>query len=191
MATRKILSAENPVLRQKSKRVGKMDRSLSRLIEDMFDTMYEANGVGLAAIQVGVPLRLVVIQLPEGMEDEPWAGKRIVLRNPEIIKTTGECVMEEGCLSLPGYVADVPRSERVTVRARDEHGKEFRMRASGLFAQALQHEIDHLDGILFIDYLKSLDELRPVRRRTEGSEEEPEEENSTAVMMEESANAGE
>ncbi|MCL5025189.1 MAG: peptide deformylase [Chloroflexi bacterium] len=172
MAARKILTAENPVLRQKSKRVGKMDRSLSRLIEDMFETMYEANGLGLAAIQIGVPLRLVVIQLPEGLEDEPMSGKRLVLRNPEIIKTSGECLVEEGCLSLPGYVADVSRSEQVTVRARDEHGKEVRVRASGLLAQALQHEIDHLEGILFIDYLKSLDELRPVRRKAEGPEEE-------------------
>ncbi len=164
MAVRPILTVENPKLRLKSKRVGRMDRSLSRLIEDMFDTMHAANGVGLAAIQIGVPLRLVVIQLPEGIEDEPWAGKRIVLRNPEIIKSSGECRVEEGCLSLPGYAADVKRAEQVTVKARDESGKEIRIRAAGLLAQALQHEIDHLDGILYIDYLESMDELRPVQR---------------------------
>ncbi len=170
MAVRRILTAEEPALRQKSKRVGKMDRSLSRLIDDMFETMHAANGLGLAAIQVGVPLRLVVIQLPEGMEDEPYSGKRLVLRNPEIIKTAGECLLEEGCLSLPGLVADVKRAEQVTVRARDENGKEIRIRASGLLAQALQHEIDHLDGILYIDYLSSLDELRQARRAAEEEE---------------------
>jgi peptide deformylase len=142
--------------------VGKLDHSIKRLIADLFDSMHEANGLGLAAIQIGVPLRVAVIQLPNEIDDE-YAGKLLVLRNPEIIKTSGECVVEEGCLSIPGYVGDVKRAEQCTVRARDENGKEIRIRASGLLAQALQHEIDHMDGILYIDYLPGPDALRPAR----------------------------
>jgi peptide deformylase len=167
MAVRPILTVDDPKLRLKSKKVGRMDQSLRRLIDDMADSMHAANGLGLAAIQIGVPLRVVVIELPEEVEDA-YAGKRIVLRNPEIIKTAGECIVEEGCLSIPGYVGDVKRAEQVTVRARDAAGKEIRIRAAGLLAQALQHEVDHLDGLLYIDYLSGPEALRPVRRDIEG-----------------------
>jgi peptide deformylase len=166
MAVLPILTADNPILRRKSKRVGRLDKSLRRLIDDMIETMHAAPGIGLAAVQVGVPLRIIVIELPKGIED-PMAGQLIVLCNPEIVKRSGEWQPEEGCLSVPGYVANVKRSLNVTVKGRDLHGKEVRFKATSLLAQTFQHEIDHTNGILFFDYLTSLDELRPIQRQAE------------------------
>jgi len=154
MAIIPIRTLPDTVLRQKARRVKNIDGSIHRLVDDMLQTMHEAPGVGLAAPQVGVSLRLVVIQLPE--EEE------IVLINPQIARRTGEVVGVEGCLSIPGYVADVRRAAKVTVKALDLDGKEVRLRGEDLLARALQHEIDHLNGVLFIDHLDSLDELRPV-----------------------------
>jgi peptide deformylase len=146
-------------LRRTCKRVGQLDRAAQQLIDDLVDTMREARGVGLAAPQVGVPLRLTVIQLPEDYDD-PRAGQVLVLINPEIVKAAGEWEPDEGCLSIPGYVANVRRFWTVTVKARDRGNREIRVKGDGLLGQALQHEIDHLNGVLFIDHLAGLDQLR-------------------------------
>jgi peptide deformylase len=154
MAVIPIRFLPDPILRQKAKRVSRMDGSIHRLIDDMIETMHQASGVGLAANQIGVPLRVAVIGMPE--EEE------LVLINPEIIKTTGERLINEACLSIPGYLAQVQRAETVSIKARDREGKKIRVRGEELLAQALQHEIDHLNGVLYIDHLSSMDELRPV-----------------------------
>lgn len=174
MAILQVLKAEHPVLRQKAKRVTRIDASIQRLIDDMVETMHAVNGVGLAAPQVGVPLRLAVIQVPETYE-EPHAGELLVLINPEIIKQFDEGEVDEGCLSLPGYVGNIPRAERVTFKALNREGKEYRLKAEGLLAQAVQHEIDHLNGVLFYDHLASAELLRPLRApRLEGDGAPPE-----------------
>jgi peptide deformylase len=145
-----------PVLRQKAKKVPgrpQDDVSLQRLIDDMIESMYAAKGVGLAAPQIGISLRLVVIGLPE---EPPFA-----LINPEIVKASGERVLDEGCLSVPGYHADVVRHRVVVAKAVTREGKEVRIKArDNLLAQALEHEIDHLNGILYVDHLESLEQLR-------------------------------
>jgi peptide deformylase len=142
------------VLRQKAKRVPRVDGSIQRLVEDMIDTMRDAGGVGLAAPQVGVPLRVVVIAIPE--EEEV-----IALINPEIVKRSGERRLTEGCLSVPGYWAEVTRSLSVTAKGRDLEGRQVRIKAKDdILAQALEHELDHINGVLYIDHLESLDELR-------------------------------
>lgn len=153
MAVIPIKTLPDPVLRQKAKKVPGMDPSLRKLIASMIDTMYEANGVGLAAPQIGVSLRLVVIRMPE--ED----AEEIVLINPEVIKTSGEREVDERCLSVPGYSGKVKRACAVTVKAKDENWKEIRIKADELLAQALEHEIDHLNGILYVDRLESPDKL--------------------------------
>ena len=145
---------DNPLLRRKSKRVRQIDGSVQRLIDDMIETMRSAPGVGLAAPQVGVLLRVIIVQEPE--------QEVIALINPEIIKRSGEQLAEEGCLSLPGYRAMIKRAVNVTVKGRDREGRERRLKADELLAQALQHEIDHLNGVLYIDYLESLDQLYKV-----------------------------
>jgi peptide deformylase len=164
MAVLPILKAEHPVLRGKAKRVGRIDGSLQKLIDDMAETMRAVGGVGLAAPQVGVPLRLAVIEVPADYED-PYAGELIVLVNPEIVKSADEYSTEEGCLSLPGYAGDVQRAKKVTFKAKDRNGKEYRLKTEGLLAQAVQHEIDHLDGVLFYDHLPSMEALRRLSDR--------------------------
>jgi len=142
----------DPVLRQKARRVTKIDDSLQKLIDDMIETMRDASGVGLAANQVGVLQRVVVIEIPE--EEQVRA-----LINPEIIRREGERVVEEGCLSIPGYRGELTRSLKVRVRALDRNGKSVRFKAEGLLAQALEHETDHINGILYVDHLESHDKL--------------------------------
>lgn len=156
MVVRQILTVEEPILRQRAKKVTQFDATLHRLLADMVETMREAPGIGLAANQVGVPLQVAVIEL----EDEVTE-----LINPQIIRASGEVVDWEGCLSVPGFVAEITRHAKVTVKARDRHGKEFRVKGEELFARALQHEIDHLNGVLYIDYLESLEELVRVSER--------------------------
>jgi len=156
---RPIVVVGNQVLRQKAKRVSQVDRPIQKLIDDMVETMRKAPGVGLAAPQVGVPLRLAVIEVDE---------KVTVIINPEIIKRSGEVEVDEGCLSVPGFWGRVNRAERVSVKALDRTGKEFRIRdAEGLFAQALQHEIGHLDGQLYVDLLvpDTFQRSEPLRKR--------------------------
>ncbi len=153
MAVITIRTLPDTVLRQKAKKISRLDPSLRKLIDDMLETMHEAKGVGLAAPQIGVSLRLVVIRLPEDDAED------IVLINPEVIKTSGERELEERCLSIPGYAGKVKRAVSVTVKARDENWKEFRIKGNELLAQALEHEIDHLSGILYVDRLESPDKL--------------------------------
>ena len=155
MAVIPIRRLPDPVLRQKAKHVKIIDKSICKLVEDMIETMQDAPGVGLAAPQIGVPLRICVIGIPE---KDP-----ICLINPKVVRKSGERVVEEGCLSLPGWVADVKRSEKVTVVAQDKTGKEVRIKGDKLLAQALEHEIYHLNGIVYIDYLESPDMLRKVK----------------------------
>ena len=168
-----IRIAGDPVLREKAKKVKKIDASVQRLIDDMIDTMRNAPGVGLAAPQIGVSLRVVVIETPD--------DGLIPLINPEVVKHAGERRLMEGCLSVPGYQAEITRSKQVTVKALDREGKEIRIKAvDTLLAQALEHEIDHINGILYIDYLDSADQLIPVRPSIDDSDAPAEAEVSLA-----------
>lgn len=166
MAVRKIVLLGDPILRQKAKRVTRFDESIQQLIDDMIETMRDAPGAGLAAPQVGVPLRIAVIEVEDVVT---------VVCNPEIVEMEGEYEPEEGCLSVPGYVANVKRAFKVVVKAKNRRGKEIKIKAEDLLAHVLQHEIDHLDGILFIDRLPSLDLLRKVPPKREEVEEAEEE----------------
>lgn len=152
MAVLQIRTLPDPVLRQKAKRVTRIDKSIQKLIDDMIDTLRaEPNRAGLAAPQVGVPLRIAVIEVPE--------QELITLINPEIVKKEGERIVEEGCLSIPGYFGEMKRAVTVKVKAQNRHGKQFRLKAQGLLAQALEQEIEHLDGVLYIDHLESPEKL--------------------------------
>jgi peptide deformylase len=151
----------DPVLRQQAKKIGKIPVNLKKYTDAMIDTMIDQRGVGLAANQVGSLRKVAVIQLPEWEE-------ALVLINPEIIRREGEREVEEGCLSIPGYRGMVKRSERVRVRALDLNGKVIRIRADGLLAQALEHETDHLNGVLYIDRLVSKDRFWKVTATPEG-----------------------
>jgi peptide deformylase len=151
MAVLKIRTNPDPVLRKKARKVTSIDDSVHRLIDNMIETLEDSSGVGLAANQVGVPLRIVVIQIPG--EDV------LVLINPEIVETNGERTVIEGCLSVPGYQAEITRAEIVKVRAKGRHGRIIRRKASDLLAQAIQHEVDHLNGVLYIDYLSDIGQL--------------------------------
>ena len=155
MAVRNIRIHPDPVLRQKAKRVTEIDPSIQKLIDDMVETMKAAPGVGLAATQVGVSLRVIVAEVP---------GDKgaLALVNPQVVKRGGERVCEEGCLSIPGYKGEVKRSEWVKVKGLDRSGKEMRVKGEELLAQVLEHEIDHLNGILYIDRMESNDKLMPV-----------------------------
>ena len=155
MAIREIRAFPDPVLRNKTARVEKVDESLDGLIQDMVETMHAAPGVGLAANQVGVPLQLAVIDL-SAREDVGDRHPLLVLINPEIISSEGTAVEEEGCLSIPDFSEKVKRAAKVKVRAQDRTGKTFELEAEGLLAKALQHEIDHLNGLLFVDRLSPL-----------------------------------
>ncbi|XWX03251.1 peptide deformylase [Aggregatilineales bacterium SYSU G02658] len=153
MAVRPIVTSENPVLRKKAIKVVSFDASFQTLVDDMIDTVKDAPGVGLAAPQVGVSQRVIVVNLPdEPKEYGENAGKVFVVANPKIIKTSKQTVLgTEGCLSIPGYLGEVERFVTVVVTGQDRYGKDFRMRADDWFARIFQHEIDHLDGILYID----------------------------------------
>jgi peptide deformylase len=153
MAVIPIRTLPDPVLRQKAKKISGVDPSVRRLIGSMLETMHAASGVGLAAPQVGIPLRLVTICQPD--ED----AEEIVLINPEIVKKTGERELDERCLSIPGYSGRVKRACNVTVKGRDPNWKEVRIKGTELLAQALEHEIDHLNGVLYVDLLESPDKL--------------------------------
>ncbi len=154
MAVLPMVTYPDPVLRRKAMRVTSIDGSIGRLIDDMVETMHETGGVGLAAPQVGIPLRVAVIELP--------GEETIVLVNPKIVKRSGERQVEEGCLSLPGYRGEIQRSVKVTAKGLDRYGREIRIKGEGLLAQALEHEIDHLNGTIYIDHLEGIDKLFPV-----------------------------
>ena len=161
MAVRPILGFDKPILREKTKRVGRIDTSVIRLLDDLAETMLDAPGLGLAAPQIGVGLRVCVVK---GDENQIWG-----LVNPEIVKGSGEQIGYEGCLSYPGWIGEVKRLETVVVKGLNRHGREIRVKSSGLTARAFQHELDHLDGVLFTDRLTSLDTLQ----RVEEQEDEP------------------
>ena len=158
---RPLVILPDPVLRQVSKPVERVDDELRRFADDMLETMYDAPGIGLAAIQIGEPRRMLVIDLAK--EDEPKAPHVII--NPEIVASgDGVSVYEEGCLSIPDYYAEVERPDTVTVKYLDRDGKEQLIEADGLMATCLQHEIDHLNGVLFIDHISKLKRDMVVRK---------------------------
>ncbi len=151
MAVRDVVLDGDPVLRRRARPVRRYGDRLRALVSDMFETMDTANGLGLAAPQVGRGERVVVVQIPDDYEDDPHAGTRLALCNPEIVRARGEELGQEGCLSVPRFYGEVRRAEQVTVKGLDPHGTEIRIKAEGLLARVLQHELDHLDGILFLD----------------------------------------
>jgi peptide deformylase len=157
MAIKPIVTISDPgsrVLREKAHKVSRFDTSLERLVRDLWDTMRDAPGVGLAAPQIGVPLRVLVAE---------YENERAVLVNPEIIKSEGEELGTEGCLSIPGYVGEnIRRFTKVVVKGKNERGTPVRIVAEGWFARILQHEIDHVDGILYTDRLDRPGDLREV-----------------------------
>jgi peptide deformylase len=160
MAKLNILEFPDPRLRIKAKPVEVVDDALRQLIDDMFETMYDAPGIGLAATQVDVHRRLLVADVSAD-KDDPW-----VLINPEIVEKDGIEVTEEGCLSVPGYYEEVERAEHVRVRYLDRDGKQVESEFEGLLAVCVQHEMDHLDGKLFVDYLSEAKRQR-IRKRLE------------------------
>jgi peptide deformylase len=168
MAIHKIITSENPILRQKAKKVHRFDPSMQKLVNDMFETMHAAGGVGLAAPQIALSIRVFVAD---------FENQKVAMFNPEIIKAEGEERGTEGCLSIPGYVGDnIRRATLVVVKGQDARGKPIKVRAEGWFARVLQHEIDHLDGILFLDRLDRPEDLREI------TEEEFEEAEKEAVV---------
>lgn len=160
MAKLDILTFPDPRLRVKALPVSRVDADIQRLVDDMLETMYAAPGIGLAAIQVNVPRRVVVIDISE-THDQP-----LCLINPVIVSRDGEEEMDEGCLSVPGFFETVKRAERVRVEALDRDGERFTLDADGLLAVCIQHEIDHLDGKLFVDHISMLKRQR-IRRKLE------------------------
>ncbi|MEI5679997.1 MULTISPECIES: peptide deformylase [unclassified Mesorhizobium] len=153
MTIKPLIILPDPLLRQLSKPLERVDDSLRKLADDMLETMYDAPGIGLAAIQIGEPLRMLVIDLAK--EDEKPAPQ--VFINPEVLESSDErSVYEEGCLSIPDYYAEVERPASVQVKFLDRDGKEQEITADGLLATCLQHEIDHLNGVLFIDHISKL-----------------------------------
>ena len=153
MALRQILTEPNEILRKKSLPVEKVDKEIQKLMDDMLETMYAAPGIGLAAIQVGVPKRIIVLDLSK--KDEP--KKPMYFINPEIIsKSEKDSTYEEGCLSVPGQFAEIARPEKCHIKFLDYFGQHKEIKAENMLATCLQHEMDHLEGILFIDYLSKL-----------------------------------
>lgn len=151
MAILPLRVTPDPILRLKAKRVRAIDSYVKRLAEDMVESMHEYDGVGIAAPQVGVSLRVIVIGIPD--------QEIITLINPEIVRKTGQRDVNEGCLSIPGFRGEIKRAETVVARGMDLNGKELRIKASELLAQALEHEVGHIQGSLYTDLLESMDKL--------------------------------
>ncbi len=166
MTIKPLIILPDPQLRQASKPIERVDTEILRLADDMLETMYDAPGIGLAAVQVGVPRRLLVIDIArEGEDKQP-----LVFINPEVVASSDErSVYEEGCLSIPDYYAEVERPARVTVKHIDRDGKEQIVEADGLLATCLQHEIDHLNGVLFIDYISRLKRDMVIKKFTKAA----------------------
>ena len=153
MSKKKIVIEPDPILRKKSQSFEKVDKEVQRLMDDMLETMYSAPGIGLAAVQVGILKRAIVIDISKEDEEK----KPIFLINPEIIyKSEKTSVYEEGCLSLPGHFAEIERPTECHIRYIDYFGKRKELKADGLLSTCLQHEVDHLNGVLFVDYLSKL-----------------------------------
>ena len=161
MTIRKILIEPDPLLRKISVSVEKVDSKIQQIMDDMLETMYDAPGIGLAAIQIGIPKRIIVIDLAkEGEKKNP-----LYIINPQIVfKSDNEATYEEGCLSIPGQFANIQRPEKCTVKYLDYEGKEKEIKTEGLLATCIQHEIDHLNGILFIDYLSKLKKTMIIKK---------------------------
>lgn len=166
MTIKPLIILPDPLLRQVSQPVERVDSELNQLVDDMLETMYEAPGIGLAAIQVGVPRRLLVIDVAKEGEDR----QPLVFINPEIITSSNErSVYEEGCLSIPDYYAEVERPASISVKSIDRNGKEQVTEADGILATCLQHEIDHLNGVLFIDHISRLKREMVIKRFTKAA----------------------
>jgi peptide deformylase len=166
MTIKPLIILPDPLLRQVSKPIERVDSDLQRLVDDMLETMYDAPGIGLAAIQVGVPRRMLVIDVSrEGEEKQP-----LVFINPEVVKSSDErSLYEEGCLSIPDYYAEVERPATIGVKYLDRDGKEQLIDADGLLATCLQHEIDHLNGVLFIDHISRLKREMVIKKFTKAA----------------------
>lgn len=163
MALLQVKYEPDPILRAKAKRVRGFDAALRKLVADMFETMRANNGVGLAAPQVGQPIRVLVAEYKPESSEEKEAPFKVALVNPEIVKRSSEIADGyEGCLSIPGWIAEVPRHVSVTVKGQTPEGREVRLKANDYFARVLQHEIDHLDGILFTDRIVNIKSLQRI-----------------------------
>ena len=177
MAVLDIVTLGDPRLRRKSKAIRKFNQNLRQLSEDMVETMRSAQGVGLAAPQIGINERLIVVEMPnEGFEEDPQAGRLFAVVNPEVVRARGEKVIgDEGCLSIPGYIGEVERSSTATIKGFDINGKPIRVKVFDFLARIFLHEIDHLDGVLFIDYIDDPEKLRRIVHDPETDEyyEEP------------------
>ena len=161
MTVRKILTEPNPILRQKSQPVDKVDDLTRKLMDDMLETMYLAPGIGLAAIQIGVPKRIIVLDISK----DPEKKEPMYFVNPVIVSTSkNNITYEEGCLSVPGQFAEIDRPDRCHVKYLDYNGNYKELKLKGLLATCIQHEIDHLEGILFIDYLSNLKKSMIVKK---------------------------
>jgi peptide deformylase len=177
MALRQILTEPNKILRQKSLLVEKIDQDLQKLMDDMLDTMYAAPGIGLAAIQVGVPKRVIVLDIgwrdkSEEQNDNGENWNPIFFLNPEIIdKSLNNFTYEEGCLSVPGQFAEIDRPDKCHVKYLDYYGQPKEIKAEGMLATCIQHEIDHLEGILFIDYLSKLKKSMIIKKLSKHKKE--------------------
>ncbi len=177
---REIITVGDPRLRKRSRPVQKVTPEIRALINDMVETMDAANGVGLAAVQVGEMVRLIIVETPED-EDDPTSGKLFVVINPEIVKMGRETeVGAEGCLSVPGYVGEVERATEVVVRGMDRYGKPFHFRPRGFLARVFQHEIDHCNGVLYTDRLVAPDRIWEVKA---GEEEQVEAEHAQRAKV--------
>ncbi len=179
MALREIIKVGNPRLRQRSRPIKRVTPEIRRFIADMVETMHANAGIGLAAPQVGVLQRIIVVEVPEN-EEISNSGKLYAMINPEIVKASRITeIGDEGCLSVPGYVGEVERASEVVVRGMDKRGKLLRLRLHGFMARVFQHEIDHCDGILYIDRLTAPDRIWDVRL---GEEEQAELEAATKLQ---------
>ena len=168
MTVRKILTEPNPFLRQKSKPVDKVNDSVRELMDDMLETMYKAPGIGLAAIQIGMPKRIIVLDISKNPEKK----EPMYFVNPEIVSASkNDATYEEGCLSVPGQFAEIDRPDKCHVKYLDYNGETKELKAEGLLATCIQHEIDHLEGILFIDYLSKLKKSMIIKKLSKQKKE--------------------
>ena len=168
MTVRKILTEPDPILRQKSQPVDKVDDLTRKLMDDMLETMYLAPGIGLAAIQMGVPKRVIVLDVSK----DPEKKEPMYFVNPVIVSTSkNNITYEEGCLSVPGQFAEIDRSDRCHIKYLDYNGNHKELKSEGLLATCIQHEIDHLEGILFIDYLSNLKKSMIIKKLSKQKKE--------------------
>ena len=168
MAVRKILTQPNSILRQKSQPVDKVDDLTRKLMDDMLETMYLAPGIGLAAIQIGVPKRIIVLDISK----DPEKKEPMYFVNPVIVSTSkNNITYEEGCLSVPGQFAEIDRSDKCHIKYLDYNGNHKELKSEGLLATCIQHEIDHLEGILFIDYLSNLKKSMIIKKLSKQKKE--------------------